>query len=119
MNSGTSALQSIGTVDCSSVTNVISPFGNLYLADTYPNLTSLGGFLQLGKAFTSGGTHLLDLPLHNLTKTSVMNVINNLSAPDDSTVVDATLKLHANAYALLDASDIAVATAKNWSVTSA
>lgn len=42
-----------------------------------------------------------------------MNVINNLSAPDDTAVSDATLRLSATSYALLDAADIAVATAKN------
>lgn len=48
-----------------------------------------------------------------------MNVINNLAAPEDTTVVDATLKLSATSYALLDASDIAIATEKGWSVISA
>ena len=48
-----------------------------------------------------------------------MNVLNKLSAPDDTAVLDATLTLSAESYALLDASDIAVATAKNWAVTSA
>ena len=48
-----------------------------------------------------------------------MNVINNLAAPDDTTCNDATLKLSAASYALLSADDIAIATAKNWSVTSA
>ena len=47
-----------------------------------------------------------------------MNVINNLAAPDDTTVTDATLQLSAAQYALLSAEDIAIATAKNWSVTS-
>lgn len=48
-----------------------------------------------------------------------MNVINNLAAPDDTNVTDATLQLSATSYALLTAEDIAIATAKNWSVTSA
>lgn len=87
------------------------------------HLTNLGGFVNLGKAFRSGEgivNHTLDLSVSSvLTKQSIMNVINNLAAPDDTTCTDATLKLSATSYALLDASDIAIATAKNWSVISA
>lgn len=48
-----------------------------------------------------------------------MNIINNVAAPDDTACNDATIKLNATVYGLLDASDIAIATAKNWSVISA
>ncbi len=48
-----------------------------------------------------------------------MNVINNLAAPDNTDITDATLKLSAASYALLSADDIAIATAKRWSVVSA
>ena len=86
-------------------------------------LTTLGGFVNLGKAFTTTAVpnaHLLDLSLAaSLTKQSIMNVINNLAAPDDTTINDATLELSATSYALLDASEIAIATAKRWSVISA
>lgn len=80
------------------------------------NLTTIGGFTDLGKAFVSTDTncHTLDLSSSTvLTKTSIMNVINNLAAPDDTDVSDAQLMLSATSYALLDAEDIAIATAKN------
>lgn len=85
-------------------------------------LTTLGGFTNLGKAFTgtSANAHTLNLSSSTLlTKESIMNVINNLAAPDDTAVTNATLKLSAESYALLTEEDIAIATAKNWSVTSA
>lgn len=85
-------------------------------------ITTLGGFTNLGKSFSSSGTssmHTLDLSSSTvLTKQSIMNVINNLAAPDDTAVTDASLKLSDASYALLDASDFAIATAKNWTVTS-
>ena len=87
------------------------------------HLTNLGGFVNLGKAFSNqegAAYHTLDLSASAvLTKQSIMNVINNLAAPDDTNVNNATLKLSATSYALLDASEIAIATAKNWSVISA
>lgn len=102
---------------------------NVYFAFSYQTgLTTIGGFINLGKAFKSTGLsihHLLDFTssntsdFRNITKQSVMNIINNLAAPDDPDVNDATLKLNATVYALLDASDIAIATAKRWSVISA
>lgn len=85
-------------------------------------LTTLGGFINLGKAFTgtSAVMHTFNLSDSSvLTKESIMNVINNLAAPDDTAVTDATLNLSAASYALLSADDIAIATAKRWSVTSA
>lgn len=88
-----------------------------------PGLTTLGGFINLGKGFLSttvSGNHTLDLSSSTvLTYQSIMNVINNLAAPDDTAVTDATLKLSATSYALLTEEDIAIATAKRWSVVSA
>ena len=116
-----SSLTMVPLLDASKVANINGMFGtsNSYMTK---NLTTLGGFTNLGKAFTgsSAGYHMLNFQYNTvLTKQSIMNVINNLSAPDDATCTDATLKLSATCYALLDASDIAVATAKNWSVVSA
>lgn len=101
------------------MTNAIS------VLNTFSNcssLTTLGGFTNLGKAFTGTNTnaHTLNLSASTvLTYQSIMNVINNLAAPDDANCNDATLKLSAASYALLSAEDIAIATAKRWSVTSA
>lgn len=111
------------TWDLSKAENVKNMFGAGSL--TASSLTTLGGFTNVGKAFKStdpAANHLFDLSLRStvsLTKQSIMNVINNLAAPDDANCTDATLKLAASSYALLDASDIAIATAKNWTVTSA
>lgn len=83
------------------------------------SLVNLGGFYNLGSHLTStsSGRSYLDLSASSvLTKESIMNVINNLATPPSIT---ATLKLSATSYALLSADDIAIATAKNWSVTSA
>ena len=109
-------LQTVPLLDAHLVTNLNSMFG------ACSKLTNLGGLTNLGKAFTGSNQygHLLDLSVSSvLTKESIMNVINNLAAPDNTAVTDATLKLSAASYALLTAEDIAIATAKNWSVTSA
>lgn len=109
------ALQTVPLLDASKVENVSQMFGstNNFFAKA---VTTLGGFTNLGKAFTgtSSSQHTLSFQYNvGLTKQSIMNVINNLAAPDDTTCTDATLKLSAASYALLDASDIAIATAKN------
>lgn len=109
-------LESVPLFDTSRVNQVQGMF------DYCANLTTLGGFTNLGKAFTgtNATTHTFNLSKSTLlTKESIMNVINNLAAPDDTTCNDATLKLSATSYALLTEEDIAIATAKNWSVVSA
>lgn len=47
-----------------------------------------------------------------------MNIINTVGDRSGTTVAG-TIQLSAASYALLDASDIAIATAKNWAITSA
>ncbi len=90
---------------------------------TIRSMSGLGkGFVDISSSPAYSGTeHTLDLSAqqYGLTKQSIMTVINDIVAPDDTNVNDATLKLSAASYALLDASDIAIATAKNWSVVSA
>lgn len=139
MFSQCSALVSVPQFDTSNVTNMYSLFSLCTALTTIPmldaskvynimsitagcsSLTTLGGFVNLGKGFTSNSNmNTLDLSASTLlTKESIMNVINHLAAPDNTAVTNATLKLSATSYALLDASDIAIATAKNWTVTSA
>lgn len=111
----TGTLTTVPKWNCSSVRSVE------YMFSGQNNLTTLGGFTGLGLAFNTGGggavSHTLDLSDSSvLTKASIMNVINEFGT---ATSQDATLKLSATSYALLDASDIAIATAKNWSVVSA
>lgn len=113
MFSGCGALTTLPLLDCSDVSNIQSMFSNC------ASLVNLGGFYNLGSSLTSTGSgrSTLDLSASSvLTKESIMNVINNLAAPASIT---ATLKLSAASYALLTAEDIAIATAKNWTVTSA
>lgn len=82
-------------------------------------LTTLGGFINLGKALEVS-QQVFDLSKSTLlTKESIMNVINNLAAPDNTDITGTTLLLSATSYALLTEEDIAIATAKNWSVVSA
>ena len=104
-----------------SVSNLFGTYGT-------KNLTTVGGFVNLGKAFSSSyqsSHHLLDFTSTlssasaNLDHTSLMNIINNLAAPDDTNVNDATLKISSTCYNLLTAEEIAIATAKRWSVISA
>lgn len=112
-------LETVPQYNWANVTNIYSVFGGYACR----MLKNIGGFVNLGKAFVStdaSDNHMLDLSGGTqITKQSLMNIINNLAAPDDTTCTDATLKLSATSYALLDASDIAIATAKNWSVISA
>lgn len=119
LNVNVNKLVSIPQLNFVSVNNIANVIGQ----NNQNNLTTLGGFTNLGKAFISTDAaiyHLLDLSkAPNLTKQSIMNVINNLAAPDDTNVTNATLKLSAASYALLSAEDIAIATAKRWSVVSA
>lgn len=129
----TSNVRTIGQLftNCTSLTTIplldfskVSSFTGSIRTAFYNcrSLTTLGGLLNAGKAFTGANAtdHTIDLSASTvLTKESIMNVINNLAAPDDTTCTDATLKLSATSYALLSADDIAIATAKNWSVTSA
>lgn len=90
-------------------------FGRLS-SDGAKSLTTLGGFTNLGKAFTGANAnyHTLNLSISTkLTKESVMNIINNLAAPDDTSVTNAKLQLSSTTYDLLSEDDIAIATAKN------
>lgn len=121
MFAGCTNLESVPQYDASNVSTVEGFFGSGNF-NMCKKLTTLAGFTNLGKAFTgtNESAHTLNFQYNTvLTKESIMNVINNLAAPDDTTVTDATLKLSATSYALLSAEDIAIATAKRWTVTSA
>ena len=116
-------LTTIPQYDWGKVKDITVLFGN-YGCDV---LTTVGGFINLGKAFLStdsASSHLLDFVClsasyyAHLDKTSLMNIINNIAAPDDTACTDATIRLHSSVYALLDPEDIAIATAKNWTITS-
>lgn len=120
----------IPAYDFSSVTTVYYMFGNnAFFYNNSDTQVTFDGFTHLGKAFTGTQStyHTLDMSRIGgasssdivIPKQSLLNIINALSAPDDSNCNDATIKLKAAHYNLLDASDIAIATAKRWSIVSA
>ena len=108
------SLISIGLLDFGKVSDISFFFGgNQEL--TY--LTDLGGFLNL-KIDWNDSLGLTKCP--NLTKQSVLNVINNLydfRANGDSTTTR-TIKFNSNSLALLSDDEKAIATAKGWVLTS-
>ena len=109
-------LESMGIIDCDSVTSVAGLLGNTLTG--LHNLTNLGGFRNLGKANsvanTNGQYFLNNAP--NLTYESVMNVINLLYDRATAGLSVLTLKLHPNHLAMLSGDDIAVATNKGWTL---
>lgn len=110
---GCTNLQSIGLLDFTSAKNLGTVCGYSELK----NLTDLGGFKNL-KINWNDNNGLPKCP--NLTKQSVLNVINNLydfRANGDSTTTR-TIKFHKNSLALLSDDEKAIATAKGWVLTS-
>ena len=106
-----SSLETIPLLDFSSVTNI----DNLFGYSNITTLTDLGGFKNL--KIDWGSNYGLAL-LPNLTYQSIMNVINNLydfRANGETTT--RTLKINSNTYALLSEEDIAVASAKGWTIS--
>ena len=106
-----SKLQSLPLLDFSNATSITYFFGSSNIS----TLTDLGGFKNL-KIDWKDNYGLYRLP--NLTYESIMNVINNLydfRANGESTT--RTLKINSKPYALLSESDIAVATAKGWTIS--
>ena len=93
------------------------------------NITNLGGFKDLGKAYTvkreNNPHYILDLSACTaLTHDSLMNVINNLydlnisyNVAGGETLYRQTLNLGTTNLAKLTAEEIAIATNKGWNVT--
>ena len=109
------AIESIGVLDCDSITSVTYMLGNN--SRTY--LTHLGGFRNLGKYSSLSGTNGTSFMTYapNLTYESVMNVINLLYDRAANGLSNLILKLHANHMAMLSDDDIAIATNKGWTLT--
>ena len=110
-----SKLQSIGVLDCDSVTDI-----RYVLGATNNNLTHLGGFRNLGKTSSLTGTNTNYFMTYapNLTYQSIMNVLNLLYDRAANGLSNLTLKLHANHMALLSDEDKLVAINKGWTLTS-
>ena len=96
--------------------NVI--YGNIFGSTTNNiyYLTDLGGFTNLGKTEKFSSTNFLS-KCNNLTKESVMNVINNLYDRASIGYSTVSLKFHSNSLALLSDEEKAIATNKGFILT--
>lgn len=103
------SLQSIPLLDCGNVTNVGSFFG----FSNITTLTDLGGFKDLKISVTSS---FLD-KAPNLTVDSLMNVINNVYDLTTNGLSGQSLKFGQTNLDKLTPEQIAVATAKGWTLT--
>lgn len=113
MFSSCNNLTYIPLLDTSNVTNINTFMGYSEIK----TLTDLGGFKNL-KIDWNDGYGLAKCP--NLTKQSVLNVINYLydfRGNGDSTTTR-TIKFHKNSLALLSDDEKAIATNKGWVLTS-
>lgn len=107
----TVSLESLPLIDMSSATNITGFFGYT----TMQKLTQLGGFKNLKISWTNNALNVCP----NLTKESVMNVINNLydfRGNGDNTTTK-SLKLGVTNMAKLTDEDKAIATNKGWTLT--
>lgn len=111
-----SALIEIPELDFSNVTAVGNLFG---YTSSLPYMMHLGGFKNLGmyKSLTGTNQNYFIGYCNNLTKESVMNVINNLYDRASAGYSVLTLKLHANHLAMLSDEDKAIATNKGWTLS--
>ena len=110
-----SKLKSIGKLRCDSTTSV----QYFVYFTTLSALTDLGGFENLGMQPTLNGTNdsyfLNAMP--NLTKQSLLNVLNGLYDRASAGYSTLTLKLHNNHKALLSDNELAIATNKGWIIS--
>lgn len=121
-------LTSIPELDASEVSNVYSMFSYSNYP-RFPQFTTMGGFKNLGKAYTQKTTNYtyykLDLSYCvKLTHESLMNVINNLydlnltyDVANGGTLYTQSLVLGSTNKAKLTAEEIAIATNKGWTVS--
>lgn len=114
---GCSSLKTIPELDCGSATNITD------MVDKCTKLTNLGGFKDLGKAYTtsaSASTTAYTLYLYqstNLTHDSLMNVINGVYDIASKGCKNQTLYLGDTNKAKLTAEEIAIATNKGWTIS--
>ena len=93
-----------------------------YVAHASASLTNVGGFLNLGKAYSTSAdenyySYTLNLQAGSLTHDSLMNVINGLYDIATKGVKAQQLELGSINLAELTAEEIAIATNKGWSVS--
>ena len=120
MFGGTNELTTIPLLDASNVNNISEMFGRMYVEVN--KLTNLGGFTNMGKAFTSAQTLDLRYTSHyhfdQLTNQSVQNIIDTVFDMNQNTKGgSATIKF--NSYVLDDITDAQKSqlAAKGWTLT--
>lgn len=114
MFSSCNNLCSIGVIDCDSVTGISSMFG--YSSNSA--IATIGGFRNLGaKSSLSGTTSSFMENMPNLTRQSLLNVLNLLYDRASAGYSVVTIKLHANHHAILTDEDKAIATNKGWALS--
>ena len=111
-----SNLQTVGTLDCTSITGSYS-FNPMYFCSQ--NLKNLGGFLNIKSSFVQSYASPARCP--NLTKESYINIFNGLydftANGETPNSTQGNIKLHSNAYAFLTDDEIAICTNKGWTVS--
>lgn len=118
MNKYNTKVETIGTIDASSATG-ITMFSD-YTSDNCPSIKNLGGFINYGMKSNAGSVTSYSAglsPCNNLTRSSVMNIINNLYDRATAGYSVLTIKIHPDALARLSDDDIAVATNKGWTIS--
>lgn len=116
MFSGCTALEEVCELDCKSNKNVQAMF------NYDSNLTTLGGLKDLGKAYTGSSVNYTSYNLNlttctNLTKQSLLNVINGLYDLASHNKAAQGLFLGDVNLAKLTAEEVAIATNKGWNVS--
>ena len=118
-----SKLETMPMYDASKFVNIFDVVSNAHL------LTSMGGLLNLGKAYTKKTKNDMNYKLNisastKLTHDSLMNVINGLydlnltyDVANGGTLYTQQLVLGSTNLAKLTAEEIAICTAKGWSVS--
>ena len=105
-----SSLTSVPQFDTSKVTNMESMFAGC------SSLTTVGGFTDLGKAFTSAQT--FDLSYCPLTSESVTNIANTVYDMNQNTSIQSsTIKFSSTVYNALTDEQKTLFANKGWTVS--
>jgi hypothetical protein len=118
MFTGCTNLSSVPPMNASNVLNINSMFYNC------PSLTNIGGLIDLGKqnnfGFYNNGyysAYPFDInPRHQISKESVLNIINNLYDRSTGDYDDVLLILGSQNIKLLTDEEKAIATNKGWRI---
>lgn len=105
-------LKKIPALQCGNV----SYFNTIFGYSNLKNLTDIGGFIDLGKQANLQGTtnsyFLAQAP--NLTKESLLNIINGLYDRASAGLSQLQFKMHSNHLAMLTDEEKAIVTNKGW-----